>query len=423
MTRRNAFATRLADAAKTIAKARPSKLHSPLYDAFVVFAASGDVPRASSMLDWMYGARVPPPTEVANVLSTAVMDGFCHATRLGDHTHGLPLEDEGSRTSGSLVSRVRTANLVVRERLTGDAYGTRAPKTDAWQKLRASDVSRAILRWRRIQSLAESGDEKAALERLVPLLDEWSPDDRGVGYGDELVLAIDLAIRHRQDRRIPAWLTRHGHRFASESFLIDSALCLPAVAKKIASGMLRDVVGLSDGDRASALDAIDRAIDVAANAKPKPPGKVQRRRVTAEYSQVYVQPEHLDDTERAQVHFQKRGDSARGVSLFPTNVGIGTPTDTDYVDAEITISSEAPRDRADVVQAVAFPLRVRGPLVLESATGDDGDPFIVPIGSYDVLARFIAKRKASRGSPLRVFTLLLSFHPPGSLRAPRTIKR
>ena len=396
-----------------------------LFDAFEIVAAAGDVPRATTLVEWMYGTRAPAPSDVASALSTAALDGFCHAAHLGDRTGGLPRHERTVTSRGPLAERVAEAETTVRARLTMNAYGGAAPRTDAWMKKQANDPSRRIDQWRRIQRLVEEGDEKQALGRVADLLDELGADERGAGYGDELVLALDLALRNGGSARIPAWLMRHGHRFESESFLIQSALCLPAVAASIVRGDLRETIGLSDDELAGAMEALDQALTIAMAAEPpKAIPKVQKRRVTCEYSQVHLGPETLDATERDQVHFQKPDDSARGMSLFPTMVGIGTPTDTDYVDAEITLSSESKPTLDKVVQGVSFPITVRGPLVLSSVSGDDEDPFVIPNGCYDVLARFIPKKapKTSGRSALRVFTLLLSFHPAGALGAPRTLR-
>ena len=416
---------RLARLAKEIAKAKPKKLHRILFDAFEIVAAAGDVRRATTIVEWMHGPRSPAPTEVASALSTAALDGFCHAAKLGDRTRGLPRHERTVGSTGSLAERVAEAETTVRGRFTMNAYAGELPTTDAWMKKKLGDPWRRIDQWRRIQRLVEEGDEKEALVRIADLLDDLAPDERGVAYGDELVLALDLALRNGGKARIPAWLARHGHRFESESFLIQSALCLPAVAASIVGGDLRETVGLSDEELVTAMKAIDQALTSAMSAEPpKATPKVQKRRVTCEYSQVHLGPETLDAAEKEQVHFQKPDDSAKGMSLFSTMVGIGTPTDTDYVDAEIALSAEKKPKLDGVVQAVTFPLTVRGPLVLSSVTGDDEEPFVIPNGIYDVLARFVPKKapRASAASGLRVFTLLLTFHPAGSLGAPKTLR-
>ena len=421
----NPWAVRLAKLAKEMAKAKPKKLHRILFDAFEIVAAAGDVPRATTIVGWMYGSRSPAPTDVASALSTAALDGFCHAAKLGDRTGGLPRHERTVTSRGPLAERVAEAETTVRGRLTMNAYSGELPTTDAWMKKKLDDPWRSIDRWRRIQRLVDEGNEKEALARIADLLDDLAPDQRGAAYGDELVLALDLALRNGGEARIPAWLARHGHRFESESFLIQSALCLPAVAASIVRGDLRETIGLSEGDLDAAMKALDEALTVAMSAVPATAiPKVQKRRVTCEYSQVHLGPETLDATEKEHVHFQKPDDSAKGMSLFPTMVGIGTPTDTDYVDVEISLSNETKATLDGVVQAVTFPITVRGPLLLSSVTGDDEDPFVVPNGSYDVLARFLPKKapKASSKSALRVFTLLLTFHPAGALGAPKTLR-
>lgn len=424
--KKNPYAVRLAAAAKDLAKASPKKIHNILFDAFEIVAATGDVPRAKTLVDWMYG-RAPAPTQVASVLSTHAIDGFCAAAKLGDCTAGLPLVGPSSPKPAALAARVKAADVMIRERVLENAYGGRMPTDDRWMKKKPSDPLRAVDRWRRVQSLAARGEEADALERLDALLDEWGADDRGAGYGDELVLALDLALRKGKKAKIPGWLERHGARFADESFLIQTALCFPAVATFVASGGLRDVIGLSEADLATAMKALDAAFPTSATAKgsrAKAPPKVQKRQVSAEYSQVHLGPATPNDAEKAQVHFQNKIDSKRGMSLFPTMVGIATPSDTDYVDAEITVSGDEKVTLTGVAQAVTFPFEVRGPLLLSSATGGDEEPFTVPNGTYDVLARFFPKKapKRSATASLRVFSLSLSFHPAGSHGAPKTLR-
>ena len=72
---------------------------------------------------------------------------------------------------------------------------------------------------------------------------------------------------------------------------------------------------------------------------------------------------------------------------------------------------------AEVTQAVAFPLFVRGPRQLRSVeTTDDREPPIeIPDGQYDVLVCFYpAKRKARR--------VMIEFCPSRSLDAPKCIR-
>ena len=426
--KKNPYAPRLARLAKELAKASPKKVHRVLFDAFEIVAAAGDVPRATKLVEWVYG-RAPAPTEVASALSTQAIDGFCAAAKLGDRSRGLPCFPPSDAPASGLADRVKAAEAMVRGRVFVNGYGGKMPTDDGWQKKKPSDPFRAIDRWRRIQALCLAGKEKDALARLEALVDEWEPDERGVAYGDELVLALDLALRNGKAAKIPGWLARHGARFADESFLIQTALCFPAVAAFVAGGGLREVIGLSDVDLDGALRALDAAFPATAKAAPakaaatKAP-KVQKRRVGAEYSQIHLGPASLTAAEKEQVHFQKKTDSKRGMSLFPTMVGIGTPTDTDYVDVEVSLSAEKKVDLAGAVQAVAFPLEVRGPLLLSSVSGDEDEPVTVPTGTYDVLARFFPKKapKASAEAGLRVFALSLSFHPAGSLGAPKTLR-
>lgn len=415
---------RLARVAKELVKASPRKVHRVLFGAFEIVAATGDVARARTIVDWMYG-RAPEPLEVASALSTQAIDGFCAAAKLGDRTAGLPRHPPSTAKASALTDRVKAAEAMVRERLLVGAYHGSMPTDDGWQDKEPSDPFRAIDRWRRVQALCLAGKEKDALARLESLLEEWAPAQRGAGYGNELVLALDLALRHGEGAKVPGWLARHGVRFAGESFLLQTALCLPAVAGLVASGGLREVIGLSDVELGTAMKALDAAFpSPVRTTNLEAPARVQRRRVSAEYSQVHLRPATLSKAEREQAHFQGQTDAERGMSLFPTMVGIGTPTETAYVDAEVRLSNDAKVDLDGAVQAVTFPLEVRGPLVLSSVGGDDDDePLAIPTGSYDVLARFYPKKapKASAEAGLRVFTLSLSFHPAGALGAPKTL--
>jgi hypothetical protein len=216
----NPYATRLAKLAKTIAKTRPEKLHPPLFGVFVVVAAAGDVPRARRVLEWMYGSRLPVPTAVATALSTAAMDGFCAAAGLGDLTKGIPRRGP---TAATFAERVAEGALTGLERLTRNAYLGDAPADDTWETKPATDPWRRIDQWRRIQRLVTENQERAALDRLDELLGDLGPEARGAGYGDEIVLALLLALRNGESARVAGWVGRHGHRFERESFLIETA--------------------------------------------------------------------------------------------------------------------------------------------------------------------------------------------------------
>ena len=118
-------------------------------------------------------------------------------------------------------------------------------------------------------------------------------------------------------------------------------------------------------------------------------------------------------------------ESDQAMSLFPTRVGIGTPSETAFVDAEVTVDpASASSDLDGAVQAISFPISVRGPICLRNVgTNEDEEPLEMAPGSYEVLARFFPKKapRAEAAANLRVYTLRLSFRPPGSLGAPRCI--
>ncbi|MDX2092690.1 MAG: hypothetical protein SFX73_32795 [Kofleriaceae bacterium] len=424
-----ATSKQLARIVREIAKARAGRSYPSLFRVFLLVAASGDVPRAKRILAWMYAV---PPTRVATALSTDAIDAFCAAAELGDVTKGLPYFGPPRDDVPPLRARVAAAEGMIRERVLRDAFSGAAPKNDGWQKQDPTDRMTWVARWRRIQAIARQGTKTAeqdALARLDAYLRDIPPGQRFTAGGDELALALDLAYRHEGEVLVGAWLAKHGARLVEAPFLLETALCFRAVAAKMVQGVLREAIGLSTAEIEAALRAIEKVVGAAPmqTQRSQPPPKIQKRRVSCSYSQVHLEPAELTAKERAQVHFQKRNDAKKGMSLFPTMVGIGTPSDTAYVDAEITVALAAkPAVRLDgVTQAVTFPLAVRGPLRLTSVdSAGDEEPIVIPSGTYDVLARFVPKT-APRGSAkagLRVFKLELAFHAQGVLEAPRTLR-
>jgi len=425
---KNPFASGLVRVAQRLAKAKPARASPLLFDAFLIAAAAGENDAAARVVHWMYGGRLPIPAQPATALSTSAIDGFCLAAGVGEVTRGLPVQAYGPSGEGSLEQRVRAAERTVRERLVRDAYGGGPPVTEDWASL--TGAWRLNNRWRWIQQLARPATdgtpaptEPRALAALEAYLDDWEPSARGVGYGAELVLAIDLALRHRRAELVPRWIATQGHRFGTERFLIEQALCLPAVAQEIVGGALRATVGLDASALAAALDTIEAAMTAAiAAAKAAPPRvpKIQRRRVTCEYSQFYVEPEALDEADD-RMYFQDGRESAQGMSIFPSRVAIGTPTDTSHVDVAVSLANEAP-ELDGAVQAVAFPLRVDGPLCLRSvSSNEDEEPILLPGGGYDVLTCFYPKKRAARSS-LRTFRVVMTFLPEGALDAPKCLR-
>lgn len=435
-TRKSPAAKKLAQRTKEIAKARPGALHAPLFGVFVLVAATGDVPRANRVLEWMYGGRTPAPTKVANVLSTPAIDSFCAAAELGDVTKGLPYFGPARSVVPPRAERVSAAEAMIRERVTTDAFAGEAPKTDAWKKKDPKDRGTWIERWRRIQDIAKQGTasaEKDALARLDAYLSDLGPGDRFVAFGNELALALDLAYRHNGEALVPAWLAKHAGLLVEESLLLETVMCFPSIATVMTRGAFREAIGLSAEELDRALADVDAALDLkqekaARDTTTSKPRKVEKRRVLCSYSQVHLEPVSLSAEERAQVHFQKRSDAKAGMSLFETMVAIGTPSETDYVDVEVEVAPASKPDTSleGVVQAVAFPLAVRQPLVLRSVDGgsDDDEPLSVAPGTYDVFARFFPKKapRASTEAGLRVFKLALTFHAKGALKAPQTLR-
>jgi hypothetical protein len=240
------------------------------------------------------------------------------------------------------------------------------------------------------------------------------------GLGSEVVLGLDLALRHGAP--VARWVTRFAPTLLNE-LKIEQMLCLPAVAKAIVGGLFREVVGLTDAQSAEVLAGIEAAAGGAPAAAPKvvPSGSVKRT-VSCDSSQFSL--EHVD-SKPSEAYFQDDREHAQGMSIFPGHVGIATPAETAECAVEVRVEKQPPKalgvDAA--AQAVSFPFAVRGPLVLRSlmSSAADEDPFEVAHGAYDVLAIFRAA-KGRRDDSLRKFTVTITFVPSGALNAPGCLK-
>lgn len=431
MARGSPTAAALTRIAKQLAKAKPAQVYARLYDGFVTLAGAGEVEACATLLRWMYEGHALLPESPPTALSTGVIDGFCLAAALGDRTRGLPARRADAPSGGTLAQRARAAERWVRRDLVMNA-SLRAPLVNEdWRAL--PDPPRRVYQWQWIQQLAAPAADGAlpatealALAELEPYIADWRREWRGVGNGAELVLAIDLAVRHDRRDLVRSWLASQGHRFHTPAFLVEEALCLPAIARAVARGELRLVDGLDAAAVTAALGAFEIALArsaAAASAPPRRVPKVQKRRVWCEYSQFYLEPE-VPDPADTRAYFQDRRESEQGMSILRSRVAIGTPGDTAYVDIEASLAA-VPPDPEGAVQVVAFPLRVDGPLYLRNvAPGDDTDPLIVPRGTYDVLACFYPKTstRAWARTSLRAFRLVMSFLPEGAVSAPRCVR-
>jgi len=265
--------------------------------------------------------------------------------------------------------------------------------------------------------------EGEALAALTRYLDAWceDPAQQGAGYGEEVVVGLDLALR----RGLPVdrWVTALGSRLL-DWLRMEQALCLPAVARAIVGGLLRETVGLTDAELADGLARIaEAARPHGADTLPRiPPGRAVKRTVSCEYSQFYL--EHVDSLQGVP-YFQDPREHAQGMSIFPDRAGVGTPTETSgcTIEVKLATSADMAPNLEAAAQAVTFPFTVRGPLVLRSVASSaaDDDPFDVAHGEYDVLAMF-QSGKRRRSDSLRTFAVTLAFLPRGAFAAPKCLK-
>ena len=417
---KNWFVEDLQDVTKDLRKVRADRIGRVLFGAFTHFAFAGDVERSGTLLDAMLATaktstgKHGPDYLHASVFVPHLVDVVSDAAKLGDRKGG----------EGSHASRVRAGELMARWWLTQDGWsGTAIPKEGSW--LGKKDArSRQIDHWRYIQSLARPTDdgkdaktEKKALASFEAYEAAWGPEERGAGYGNELVLGLDLALRHGREDLARKWRERQAHRFG-ESFQVEAALTLPSLARAAFDGWFAPVIAVSDAERASLYEAImevvtSRAAETPA-VKQKPVPRVQKRVVDASYSQFYL--EHLAEEDVVE-YFQDKRESAQGMSIFPSRVGIATPSDTLEVAVEVSVAPK-PTALPKVVQSVAFPFTVGGPLVLRSVADEDVDePIVIPPGRYDVCVQFALKKAGN----LRVFRAVMDFCPEGACDAPRCL--
>lgn len=410
--------------ATKLGKAKPDKAYALLHGAFLVYAAAGDAAHADAIVQRIYDGALPKPTKLIHVFGTGPIDGFAFAAKLPDRTGGEPRAHHVPPGT-PLAERVRMTEGLVRHRLTGDAYGQFPPPKQEWTELEGREL------WRKAQILARpttddgapSATEADALAALTKYVDRWcdAPAERGAGYGQELVLAIDVALRHGARAAVDRWVAALGSKLLEH---VEDALCLPAIAAAIHDGLLKRVVGLDAREAEALFESIDAAAVALARTPPKaePAGKPTVRRVSAQYSQFSIGHATAPPGE---VFFQDPRENAQGMSIFPTQVGIATPAETSECIVELAVASKRPsKNGPSAVQSVAFPFTVRGPLFVRSAIGggDDEDrEVILPHGTYDVLVRFFiaqaAKEDAAVG--LRAFRVALDFLPLGTVAAPK----
>ncbi|CAN5291700.1 hypothetical protein BH09MYX1_BH09MYX1_45690 [soil metagenome] len=411
--------------ATKLAKAKPDKAYALLHQAFLIFAAAGDAEHATAIVHLVYDGAIPKPTKLVHALGTGPMDGFADANGLPDLTLGEPRAHH-LPAGRPLGERVAITAGLVRHRLTGDAY-TQLPSPKApFAELEGREL------WRKAQMLAHPTTddgatpktEAEALQALTRYMDAWCnhPEERGAGYGQELVLACDLALRHGASADLDRWLAVLGDKLFAYA---SDALCLPAVARALAGGLLRDRAAISATEATDAFAAIEsaaRALGDGHAGAALDRGTIVRE-VSAEYSQFYLGHEERPDDE---VFFQDPRESAQGMSLFASQVGIATPSETASCIVQLAVVAKPPRASPGPVQAVAFPFVVRGPLYVRSVSGggDDEDrAIVIAHGTYDVLARFFPSPapKEDEAAGLRVFRVTLDFLPAGTAGAPKCV--
>lgn len=379
-----------------------------LFASFCLLACAGEVELANEVL--AYVERMPPPRDVEPPPSPEEVVASFRAVL-------------GQEAGGADLVAIELAALA---RLCVDHEPE--PPSTAFRYIE-DPRRRHDEQWRYVQALARpehgqrSAREAEAADELESWVPAWEQTSLG-GGGKKVVLALDLALRHGRTAVVEDLVARHAYRFWSHT--LNDALCLPAIARLMVTGGLRGDPSVAiPPARLAKVRKVLAARPPEAFRVPSKVPKVQKRRVSAEYGGVVLEPLDLAEDEKG-AYFQRDEDHVAGMSLFPTRVGIGTPRETLHVDAQVSLSEEGLPNLGDAVQVVAFPLTVRGPLVLTGMIRDDGEdePLVIPLGRYDVLARFYPAKatREAKESGFRVFRLVLTFHAEGALGAPQTLR-
>ena len=134
--------------------------------------------------------------------------------------------------------------------------------------------------------------------------------------------------------------------------------------------------------------------------------------VHAHYSQFSLEPETPASD---QIPFQDKRENAQGFSAFGTLAGVATPSESGNCDVTVELLDEMP-DLEGAAQAVAFPLKVEGQLILRDVNGSTCGKFDVPAGEHDVLVRFFPREADAEDAEvgLRSWRVVVSLLPSGT---------
>jgi len=257
---------------KKLATTKPEKAHALVYDAFAIAALAGDTRSARRLLHALFA--LPPLKEPVHALSTHGVDVYCAAAGFGDLGGGKPTHRWALVHDGTHAERVAAIEQGVRARVTSDHYSEAVPIDDSWRTKRPNDPWRAIGRWRALQRLvapdrATAAGDREAIGRMEELLADWPAEERGPGYGAELVVALDLALRQGERATAERWLAMHGRRLLDEPLFWD-LVCHPTIAKAMVDGLFRPLEDAKPAELAKQLDAVADATYALVKGGPAP---------------------------------------------------------------------------------------------------------------------------------------------------------
>ena len=408
---------------KRALNASRSELWGELNELAQFLALVGAFDEATEIWSFLYSGKLPFVRSDTNATAEAdcVVSAVCFHLNLPDISKGQPRHPALDREL-PLADRVHVYDWYRRIQFTIHEGWVRVPNADKRVRL----LSRGYRLARPPEDYVYAEKEPGALKLLCEYLDlpaiATNPDPGPVTLNTNL-LVIDIAYRHdllsEAESRLQRWYDFAV--LAHDSFCLEEAFSFLSVSGLICKGALSHRTTLKAEKRKGLVQQL--LADVEHRLSQPEPGKppVTKQKISIFYSQFYLEPEQPPDV----AYFDDPRESDQGFSSFPTNVAIGTPTDTAMCEVEIEFCIEPPNLKTGV-QIVCFPLKVeeQGKLFLRSVGVDNSeDYFAVPPGEYIVVARFFRKRASREDAEvgLRAWRVVLSFLPRGTMK-PQTLK-
>jgi hypothetical protein len=402
-----------------IKKVDPEDLWKELHDVGLCFALFGAMSEALDVWRFAYSGAVPmpdPDDRTVSVYGDGAISSVCYCLKLPDISKGKPAPTYAPPRA-KLEARVQSVQARERQMLTCDAWSPAAN----WDNPPPEMLPTALYRQARLLSYPPepgqfSSAEPLALALLKRVLsmpaDGLIPHHRALA----LVQAADILARQGEFAEARDFLSNwYDFVLDAGTLSISEPFVLTSLTALLCDGALSAKSSLSENARGKLVqDVVSQLKKRLSKPEPSRPTPTKYK-IYVSYSQFYLEPLKPDSEF---TYFQEDGESEQGFSAVPGQVAIGTPPNAGECTVEIEFKSRMP-PLGKVVQAVVVPLRVsRTPVIFLRTVDDSGkkNRFDVPIGNYDVLARFYPhKLKRYEDSCLTSWSVRLTFLPAGTV--------